>query len=296
MRTTSVALFTVGWALACSGGEPATTPEAPPAAAPEAAPPAAPAAPVDVSAAKIDGKNLVVGALTAPLDAEYLMLENGGESVRAWPGVSGVIAMGVGIDDVAQAQIFVVKDGALVEVGRAALGTDLKIDGAKVVEDFHNCGQDTHVEHGLVDGKFAETSRTVTGTYDESQCAACPFVDVKRGDDWVPRGEILRELRSPALAGVQSLELPVEHDGVLELRLAERKPETTFVDALWVEVDGARIEAVGCAWCGDGGAPEVLVNGDTRELRFEVPVDRPITVWARGYYVPDAGVPVARAR
>ncbi|MEQ1506048.1 MAG: hypothetical protein ABMB14_27700 [Myxococcota bacterium] len=123
--------------------------------------------------------------------------------------------------------------------------------------------------------------------------AACPFVDVYTDAGWVTTGEILRNLNRPALYGSQSLPLPADAvvDGHVILRLAERKPETTYLDAVWLEVGGRRILPVGCSAdqpaCAIDRVFDELRPGAVRTFEFDVPVGGEPVLWAHGYYLPD---------
>jgi hypothetical protein len=130
----------------------------------------------------------------------------------------------------------------------------------------------------------------------ETSCAAfaaaCPYVDVQVGGRWVEAGEILRDLRRPSLEGPQELALPSEavEDGLLRVRLAERKPEVTQLDAVWLELGGRPLAPTLCPdspLCAVDGQKLTLRQGEEIELLFEVgdSEDEPV-LWAHGHYVP----------
>jgi len=132
---------------------------------------------------------------------------------------------------------------------------------------------------------------------------ACPYVYTRsaKGAPWVERGEVLRELRSPELEATQSLDVGGEGTdcatGVLTVRMAELKEETTYLDAVWVELGGEQLAPRSCAegpsraWCADDGRYARLEQGDTLDFEFEVPEALRLgcsgaRLWANGYYVP----------
>ncbi len=116
-----------------------------------------------------------------------------------------------------------------------------------------------------------------------SFAAACPYVDVVT-DDGVQRvGEILRWIRNePA---TQGLALPILHGDTAIIRLSEEKPETTYLDSVWLELDGERVDPdVSLAM---DGRYEVLRNGESLELQFPLRPHTQARLVAVGYYVVD---------
>jgi len=167
-----------------------------------------------------------------------------------------------------------------------------------LVDTYANCGQHRTTVYKLVDGKLAKDSEKTSGKFDETQCAACPYVFVRgpAGERLV--GEILRDVRGRSAETTQSLALPASAvvQGVLHVRVAELKPETTYVDVLYITAGDRTVFARDCdgAWCQRDASYEVLHRGDTRELVFEVGALAPgetVTLWATGYYVPDGWTP-----
>ncbi|MEW5959534.1 MAG: hypothetical protein AB1801_17555 [Chloroflexota bacterium] len=126
---------------------------------------------------------------------------------------------------------------------------------------------------------------------------ACPWVYVFNGTAFERRSEILRHLNSKSLETMQRRPLgptPVQ-DGVIRLQIREEKPETTHLDALYLEVGGLPV------WP-DAGLPQagllshvdgqylILRQGDSYELSFDVSAlagDRAsveIVIVSAGYY------------
>jgi len=124
------------------------------------------------------------------------------------------------------------------------------------------------------------------------ELSACPFV--YRLGDGPPRllGEILRNVRGRDAATVQALAVGGQGAGRITLQLAEAKPEVTYLDAIYLEVDGARIAPRACGdlpaapYCEADGRHHVLREGDTLELAFDTPAHAASRLVARGYYVP----------
>jgi hypothetical protein len=103
---------------------------------------------------------------------------------------------------------------------------------------------------------------------------ACPWVYVFNGQTFARRSEILRNLNAKTLETTQRVPLGAVtvQDGMIRLQIREEKPETTYLDTLYLEVAGTPV------W------PEprhrllvsvdqnylVLRQGDVYELTFDV--------------------------
>lgn len=122
--------------------------------------------------------------------------------------------------------------------------------------------------------------------------AACPYVYAGVAEQPLTRrGEILRYLDRPALEGTQRLALETTCTGPIEVRLAEEKPEVTFLDAIFLEVDGVRHsprECEGTAHCEDDGRYTRLSRGESLELTFDIEARncRRVELVADGFYMP----------
>ncbi len=142
-------------------------------------------------------------------------------------------------------------------------------------------------------GTLAVREKKPTGeTFDCNNLAACPWVYVVGVDGPVRIGEILRDVRGKAAYTLQDLALPAADRGPLHLRLAEEEDEVTFLDEIYVEVDGEKLAPAACAttaapaYCAADHVPYRLEKGDAIELTFDLPASSTPTVFARGYYVP----------
>jgi hypothetical protein len=139
--------------------------------------------------------------------------------------------------------------------------------------------------------KMVEWKRIDTGEkQDCDQLSACPFVYAVSDSGAATRvGEILRDLRGERAYSLQSLPLPA---GTTRVRLAEEKPEVTYLDEVVLEVEGVELRPLACrgapvpAYCAADRVPFVMRQGDTLDLEFDAPAGREHTLFARGYYVP----------
>lgn len=126
----------------------------------------------------------------------------------------------------------------------------------------------------------------------DTGAAACPFVYERAGDAWAYRGEILRNLASPAWEATQTLALgePATCGATRTIRIAEEKAERTYLDSVALAIDGAVITPDACgagAVCADDGRYAELATGDSIELTFTLPAPSCARgeVIANGYYV-----------
>ena len=177
----------------------------------------------------------------------------------------------------------------------------LEIDGdGDVQATVGDCGSPIHHQTWALSGtRLRKTAEVVQKATPPDQCSACPFVDVERDGRWRRAGEILRELRRPALEAWQPLALPsVAGGATLRIRLSEEKPETTYLDAIHLSIDGAPVRPVTCqaarppAYCESDGAYAVLPAGSELVLEFQLPATpgRPhLELWAEGHYLPHGG-------
>jgi hypothetical protein len=128
--------------------------------------------------------------------------------------------------------------------------------------------------------------------FDCNELSACPFVYELDGTaEPQLAGEILRDLRGRAAYAWQSLALAMQGAGTIRVRLAEEKPEVTYLDEVYVVVGGKRVDPKACAsapapaYCAADQRPYVMRQGDVLDLELDVPAGAR-TLEARGYYVP----------
>jgi hypothetical protein len=199
-------------------------------------------------------------------------------------------------EDLESWQVYEVAGGKATALGTVPPG-DVAGNGT-VVSRGGNCGVTTWTTWKLVKGKgFEQASEKKSGTYDEDLCAACPYVYLHTEDGAVFQGEVLRYQAGAAAYRADVLAVadrPALAGGMIRIELREEKPETTYLDAIQLEVDG---ELVDPSDCNDaGGTPcaadrrfTVIRTGEARAFAFpwRGAPPRAITVRATGYYVPD---------
>lgn len=125
-------------------------------------------------------------------------------------------------------------------------------------------------------------------------CAACPFVYVHTGDGWSRQGEILRRVVGSAAETWQRLSVrhPGAHQRSITIRLAEEKPEVTYLNAVRLQVDGRVLSPRACAegrpaFCAADGERHVLREGEHLDLHFDLPDDAAhLELEAFGFYEP----------
>lgn len=139
-------------------------------------------------------------------------------------------------------------------------------------------------------GKAGIETRVIRTRTVKSKCGGsrfCPFVYV--GDSPVRIGEILRNQVGRAAWRDDRLRLPPTTDDHLVVRLAEEKlDEITYLDGVWLEVDGQRRSPTGCggaAWCRVDGRLHRMRTGDVLKLRFDgLRPGQRVVLGANGYY------------
>jgi len=101
---------------------------------------------------------------------------------------------------------------------------------------------------------------------------ACPWVYVFNGTTFERRSEILRNLNSKSRETTQRHPLgPVAvQDGVVRLQIREEKPETSYLDALYLEVAGVPVRPRTGRLSKVDGQYLVLRQGDRYELSLDV--------------------------
>jgi len=149
---------------------------------------------------------------------------------------------------------------------------------------------------------FVRSSHRTTRTRSDCMNAACPYVVVGGHDI----GEILRNLDNPEKEAEQTLQLPLadlndakNQTGALSIMLEERKAETTFLDAIWLEVDGQKILPTMCitspmpSWCVADGTRHRIEQNESLKVIFSISNEHltktsqkgGITLHATGYYI-----------
>ena len=208
-------------------------------------------------------------------------------------------------------RLFIARRGRLVKVFDQVLGvynpTDLAFPGdgtlRYVEQGWTACIRAKHSTTPVVKQEVVfRLNRAGTSmvewkridTKDTQRCdelAASPYVYAVSDSGAATRvGEILRDLRGARAYSLQSLPLP---HGTVRLRLAEEKPEVTYLDEILLEAGGVELRPISCrgdpvpAYCAADHVPFVMRRGDTLDLAFEAAAGDEVTLFARGYYVPD---------
>ena len=156
----------------------------------------------------------------------------------------------------------------------------------QLVHVDHNCGQETTTTWHF-STLPATTTTSARWAYDPEKCAACPYVYDVDANRFL--GEILRDQRHPNQKRADRIDLGSIQPGTRRLRLVELKPETTLLDAIFIEVDGTPIAPDGCpgaAYCTVDGTPHPIDTRTGLDLTFTIPTGGTATLVADGYYLP----------
>lgn len=148
-------------------------------------------------------------------------------------------------------------------------------------------------DYMLVDVKPGER-RDIVFTLTDKNGWACPWVYTFNGYTFTRRSEILRNLKDQSLEAAERTDLGwvAVREGVVRLQIREEKAETTFLDALYLEVNGRIIKPEDSLLAEADGEYLVLRQGDVYEVRFDVlgiaaeqqPVKAALV--STGYYLP----------
>jgi hypothetical protein len=136
---------------------------------------------------------------------------------------------------------------------------------------------------------------SVTIGMDDSDGWACPWLYVFNGQTFERRVEILRNIRGKEQQYTETTFIgPVTIiDGSAVIKVVEEKDEISYIDALYLEIDGVKIsaqpESAAAAQIAEiDGDYLILHRGESREFRFVVPSassgQQSVSVVATGYY------------
>jgi len=139
----------------------------------------------------------------------------------------------------------------------------------------------------------------------DSWCVACPFVyqvDANNHKRYI--GEILRNQKSEQLDTWNTLALKPVSTQFLHIHIAEKKPETTYLDAVELIIGNRRVLPQACQadipiqsttqrpkYCDANGRYHTLSSGDSIDLYFDIPTGLEHvmpTLRAKGYYLHNA--------
>jgi hypothetical protein len=125
---------------------------------------------------------------------------------------------------------------------------------------------------------------------------ACPWLYVYDGRFFERRTEILRNVRGKQNERTETIPIgPVEVvDGSIILKVAEEKEEISFIDALYIVVDGIKVHAEAAPYAVAEKDRDYLIihGGESCEFRFKLPDSLagrkrvPVTVVVSGFYAP----------
>lgn len=157
------------------------------------------------------------------------------------------------------------------------------------------CGQERTEIYGMKKGAFVLKSKKVKGKFREEYCSACPYVYVREQGHWEYQGEILRNLRSADLEETHELHLG-RRQGLVRVRLAERKAETTFVDTMELvaryddgteeSLLGDTCSKTGTAWCKLDQLHHRIEQGEEIDVSVRLDRSAELVMRVRGYYLP----------
>ena len=131
--------------------------------------------------------------------------------------------------------------------------------------------------------------------------AACPMVYAAGAvQPMALEGEVLRNVNRPSREATRALHLHsiARCETTIRVRIADEKAETSFLDAVHIEIDGARVLPTTCraepdadqpAYCRDDGVHHRLGQGDALDLVFRPPPGTAcgsVVLRANGYYLP----------
>jgi hypothetical protein len=161
-------------------------------------------------------------------------------------------------------------------------------------------GGGASTEYETVVIKAGETS-SITFRMTDANGWACPWLYVSHNHTLERRTEILRNLRGKdqERTEITSISPVTVVDGFIVVKVAEEKDEVTFIDALYLLIDGKAIHAednpgAASSVAAVDGNYLVLHRDEAYELRFQAPASfaegDPVAVVVTGYYVPMAQV------
>ena len=128
---------------------------------------------------------------------------------------------------------------------------------------------------------------------------ACPWLYVYDGHDFEKRTEILRNVRGKLneQTEISPIGLVEIVDGSIALSVVEEKNEITFIDELYVIVEGIEVRATGASRAATEAAERdedylVIAGGESREFRFKLPDSlagrerAAVSIVVSGFYAP----------
>jgi hypothetical protein len=122
-------------------------------------------------------------------------------------------------------------------------------------------------------------------------CISCPWLYVWDGTGFVRRTEIIADLFGPDLEATQRTDVGsvIVQNGVAVVRISEEKQETSYLDAIWLEIVGTTALPDVPALAAVDGERVTLGTGQYLDVTFRTDLpdgQYPAAVAATGYYVP----------
>jgi hypothetical protein len=170
-----------------------------------------------------------------------------------------------------------------------------KPDGAILYAGMTGGGAST--DYWKIEIKPGENAITLSLT--DRDGWACPWLYVYNGHSFEKRSEILRNVRGKQNEQTEITPIGLVEivDGFLTLRVAEEKDEITFIDELYLIIEGSEVRSqaspgVAARVAAKDQAYVSLAGGESREFRFKLPESFAarqrvaVSVVVSGFYVP----------
>lgn len=149
-------------------------------------------------------------------------------------------------------------------------------------------------DYMLVDVKPGER-RDIVVTLTDKNGWACPWVYTANGYAFTRRSEILRNLKGSSLEAAERTDLGgvTAQEGAIRLQIREEKAEITYLDALYLEVNGRIVKPADSLLAEADGNYLVLRQGEVYEAQFDVSAiaaeKQPLkaVLVSTGYYLPE---------
>ena len=136
---------------------------------------------------------------------------------------------------------------------------------------------------------FIKKSKLYVGEESEIE-AACPYVYLKTGDDYVFKGEIIRNLIGKSAESIQTLELGTANSEKIIIRIKEEKEEISYLNQITVKSDNKIVSPLNLGNNSDLIVDDkkyyLLRKGEFIDLEFKVTKNAKITLIGKGYYIP----------
>jgi hypothetical protein len=120
--------------------------------------------------------------------------------------------------------------------------------------------------------------------------AACPYVYLKSGNEFLYKGEIIRNLIGKNSETLQRLDLGYSKNEKIIIRIKEEKKEVSYLNFIAIEINGKVIfpskNSKNTNLISDDNKYIKLKQGEYIDLEFTVKCNSKIKLIGKGYYVP----------